>query len=104
MSFYEESKEMHDLTRCITAYSSKIRKSPNIEPLLLQIERSQLRSFGHAGHVKLNASGKTPQTSSILLAKANEERPVGRPRARWTNYIDGLLWNRLGLHPSKMME
>ena len=39
----------------------------------------------------------------ILLAKANGRRPVGRPRARWTNYIENLGWNRLGLHSSEIM-
>ena len=37
-----------------------------------------------------------------LLAKANGKRPVGRPRTRWTNYIEDLEWNRLGLHQSEM--
>ena len=39
-----------------------------------------------------------------LLAKANGGRPVGRPRTKWTNYIEDLGWNRLGLQPSKMMD
>ena len=39
-----------------------------------------------------------------LLAKANEKRPVGRPRTRWTDSIEDLGWNRLGLRPSEMME
>ena len=39
-----------------------------------------------------------------LLAKANGGRPVERPRTRWTDYIEDLGWNRLGLHSSKMME
>ena len=39
-----------------------------------------------------------------LHAKANAKRPAGRPRTKWTNYIEDLGWNRLGLHPSKMME
>ena len=39
-----------------------------------------------------------------LLAKANGRRPVGRPRTRWTDYIEDLGWNRLGLRPSEMME
>ena len=43
--------------------------------------------------------------TQTLLAKANGGRPVGRPRTRWTNYIDDLGWNRLGLlRPSEMME
>ena len=40
-----------------------------------------------------------------LLAKANGRRLVGRSTTRWTNYIENELgWNRLGLHPSEMME
>ena len=40
----------------------------------------------------------------VLHAKANGRRPVGRPRTRWTDYIEDLGWNRLGLRPSEMME
>ena len=39
-----------------------------------------------------------------LLAKADGKIPVGWPRIRLTNYIEDLGWNRLGLHPSEMME
>ena len=39
-----------------------------------------------------------------LLAKANGRRPVGQPRSRWTNYIEDLGLNRLGLYPSEMMD
>ena len=53
--------------------SSEIRKSPNIEPLLLRIERSQLRWFGHVSRVPQERLPK-----QALLAKANERRPVGR--------------------------
>ena len=50
---------------------------------------------------------KMPQEQppkQVLLAKANGRRLVGRPRARWTNFIEDLGWNHLGLHPSEMME
>ena len=40
----------------------------------------------------------------VLLAKANEKRSAGRPRTRWTNYIEDLGWNRLGLYPSEMLD
>ena len=40
----------------------------------------------------------------VLLAKANERRPVGRPRTIWTDNINDLGWNGLGLRPSEMME
>ena len=79
--------------------SSEIRKSLNIEPLLLRIERSQLRWFGNVSRMPQERLPK-----QALLAKANGRRPVGRPRTRWTDYIKDLGWNRLGLHPSEMME
>ena len=79
--------------------SSEIRKSLNIEPLLLRIERSQLRWFDHVS--------KMPQErlpKQALLAKANGRRPVGRPRTRLTDYIEDLGWNRLELRPCEMMK
>ena len=39
-----------------------------------------------------------------LHAKANKRRPFGRPRPRWTDYIEALGWNRLGLQSSEMKE
>ena len=79
--------------------SSGIRKSLNIELLLLRIERSLLRWFGH---VRRMPQERLPKQA--LHAKANGRRPVGRPRTRWTDYIDDLGWNRLGLRPSEMIE
>ena len=79
--------------------SSEIRKSLNIEPLLLRIERSQLRWFGHVSRMPQERLPK-----QALLAKENGRRPVGRPRTGWTDYIKDLGWNRLGLRPSEMME
>ena len=51
--------------------SSEIQKSLNIEPLLLRIERSQLRWFGHVSRM---FEKRLPKQA--LLAKAN-----GRSRA-----------------------
>ena len=79
--------------------SSEIRKSLNIEPLLLRIEKSQLRWFGHVSRMPQERLPK-----QALHAKANGRRPVGRPRTRWTDYIEDLGWNRLGLRPSEMMD
>ena len=79
--------------------SSEIRKSLNIKPLLLRIERSQLRWFGHVSRMPQERLPK-----QALHAKPNGRRPVGRPRTRWTDYIEDLGWNRLGLRPSEMME
>ena len=71
--------------------SSEILKSLNIEPLLLRIERSQLRWFGHVSRMPQERLLK-----QALLAKANGRRPLGRPRTRWTDYIEDLGWNHLG--------
>ena len=57
--------------------SSENRKSLNIEPLLLRIERSQLRWFGHVSRMPQERLPK-----QALLVKANGRRPVGRPRTR----------------------
>ena len=64
--------------------SPENRKSLNIEPLLLRIKRSQLRWFGHVS--RMPQERLLPKQA--LLAKANGRRPVGRPRTRWTDYIE----------------
>ena len=79
--------------------SSEIWKSVNIEPLLLRIERSQLRWFSHVRRMPQKRLSK-----QAILAKANGRRPVGWPKTRRTNYIENLGWNRLGLHSSEMMD
>ena len=57
--------------------SSEIKKSLNIEPLLLRNERTQLRWFGHFSKIH---QGRLPKQA--LLGKANGKGPVGRPRTR----------------------
>ena len=79
--------------------NSNIRKSLNIEPLLLRIERSQLRWFGHVRRMPLERLPKR-----ALLARCNGKRPIGRPRTRWQDYIAKLGWNRLGMNESEMEE
>ena len=94
--FYEK---IEGVTLFYKVRSSEIRKSVNIEPLLLRIKRSQLRWFGHVRRMRQERLPK-----QALLAKANLRRLVGRPKTRWTNYIEDLGWNRLGLRPSEMMN
>ena len=79
--------------------SSEVRKSLNIEPLLLRIETFQPRCFGHVNRMPQERLPK-----QALLAKANSRRPVGQLRTRWTNGFEDLGWNRLGLYPSEMMD
>ena len=57
--------------------SFDISKSLNVELLFLQIERSQLRWFGHVSRMPQERLPK-----QALLAKANGRRPVARPRTR----------------------
>ena len=51
--------------------SSEVRKSLIIEPLLLRIDRSQLRWFGYVSRMTQERIPK-----QALLAKANGRRPV----------------------------
>ena len=57
--------------------NSKIQESLNVESLLLRIERSQLRWFGHVSRMPQE---RLPQQA--LLAKPDGKRPVGRPRKK----------------------
>ena len=79
--------------------SYEIRKSLNIEPVPYFSKLKDLRWFGHVSRMPQKRLSK-----QALLAKANGRRPVGRPRTRWTDYIEDLGWNRLGPHPSKRMK
>ena len=79
--------------------SLEIRKSLQVEPLLLRIERSQLRWFGHVSRMPQERLPK-----QVLLEKVKGERPVGRPRTRWLDQMEDLAWDRLGLCPSEVKE
>ena len=92
-------QKIEEVTLLNKGHGSEIRKSLNIEPLLLRIKRSQRRWLGHVSRMPQERFPK-----QALLAKANGRRPVGWPRTRWTDYNEDLGWNRLGLHPSEMME
>ena len=71
MSFF--FKRIEGVTLFNTARSSEIKKPLNIEPLLLQIERSQPKWFGHVSKMP---EEKLPKQA--LLAKASGKRPFGR--------------------------
>ena len=73
-------RKIEGVTLFNTVRSSEIQKSLNIEPLLVRIERSWLRWFGHVSRMPLEILPK-----QALLAKVNGRRPVGRPRTRWTD-------------------
>ena len=64
-------RRMEGVTLFNKVRSSEIRKSLNIEPLLLRIERSQLRWFGHVSRMPQERLPK-----QALHAQANGSRPV----------------------------
>ena len=72
--------------------SSVIRERLGVEPLLLHLERSQLRWFGHL--VRMPPE-RLPR--EVLAACPLGKRPRGRPRTRWRDYISSLAWDRLGI-------
>ena len=66
-------------------YSTDIRESLEVEPLLLKIERSQLRWYGHVLRMPPERPAK-----KFLFAKPTSTRPRGRPRTRWINQVEAI--------------
>ena len=64
--------------------SSAIQEGLGAEPLLLCMERSQLRWFGHLMRMP---QGRLPR--EVFLACPSGRRPMGRPRTKWRDYISG---------------
>nr|XP_054589577.1 uncharacterized protein LOC129153652 isoform X2 [Nothobranchius furzeri] len=79
--------------------SSDIREGLGVEPLLLRIERSQLRWFGHLVRMP---PGRLP--GEVFRACPAVRRPPGRPRTRWRGYISNLVRERLGVLPEELVE
>ena len=72
--------------------SADIRESLNIESLLLRLERSQLRWYGHVTRMSQERTAK-----KLLCSTPIGRRPRGRPRTRWRDYVEDLSWSRLGI-------
>ena len=64
---------------------SAIQEELGVEPLLLCVERSQLRWFGHLIRMP---TGRLPR--EVFLAPPTGRRPRGRPRTRWRRVERGL--------------
>ncbi|KAI3366014.1 hypothetical protein L3Q82_009842 [Scortum barcoo] len=79
--------------------SSVIREELGVEPLLLRIERSQLRWLGHLFRMP---PGRLPR--EVFQACPTGRRPRGRPRTRWRDYVSRLAWERLGVPPEELEE
>ncbi len=79
--------------------SSVTREELGVEPLLLHIERNQLRWLGHLFQM---SPGRLP--GEVLRAFPTGRRPRGRPRTRWRDYVSQLAWQRLGVPPEELEE
>ncbi|TKS65493.1 LINE-1 reverse transcriptase -like protein [Collichthys lucidus] len=79
--------------------SSAIREELRVEPLLLRIERSQLRWLGH---LVRTPPGRLP--GETFRARPSGRRPRGRPRTRWRDYVSRLAWERLGVPLGELDE
>ena len=77
--------------------SSVIREGLRVEPLLLRIERSQMRWLGHLVRMP---PGRLP--GEVFRARPTGRRPRGRPRTRWRDYVSRLAWERLGILPEEL--
>jgi len=71
---------IHGVTLRDKVRSHEICKALNVETLL-QIERFQLRWFGHLSRMPRKRLAK-----QVLLATRTGERLRGRPRTRWSDY------------------
>ncbi|KAK3524458.1 hypothetical protein QTP70_029309 [Hemibagrus guttatus] len=79
--------------------SSVTREELEVEPLLLHIERGQLRWLGHLFRMP---PGRLP--GEVFWACPTGKRPRGRPRTRWRDYVFRLAWERLGVPPEELEE
>ncbi|TWW59969.1 hypothetical protein D4764_05G0000590 [Takifugu flavidus] len=79
--------------------SSAIREELGVEPLLLRVERSQMRWLGHLVRMP---PGRLP--GEVFRACPSGRRPPGRPRTRWRDYVSRLAWERLGIPPDELEE
>ncbi|KAK3550423.1 hypothetical protein QTP86_025157 [Hemibagrus guttatus] len=79
--------------------SSVTREELGVEPLLLHIERGQLRWLGHLFQMH---PGRLP--GEVFRACPTGKRPRGRPRTHWRDYVSRLAWERLGVPPEELEE
>ncbi len=79
--------------------SSVTREELRVEPLLLHIERVQLKWLGHLFRMPPGCL-----TGKVFWARPTGRRPRGRPRTRWRDYVYRLAWERLGVPPEELEE
>ena len=84
----------------IVGTSGRNSEELGLEPLLLYLERSQLRWFGYLVRIP---TGRIPW--EVFQARpVGRGGPRGRPRTRWRDYISALAGEWLGIPPSEMVN
>ena len=93
-------RRISGLTLLDKVKSADIRESLNIESLLLRLERSQLRWYGHVTRMSQEKTAKT-----LLCSTPIGRRPRSHPRGRtrYRDYVEDLNWSRLGI-PAKHLS
>ena len=81
------------VTRLDRIRNNDIRTNLQVEPLLLSVERAQLRWYGHVLRMDDYRMAK-----KVCTAVMDTTRPVGRPRTRWIDQARKLC-SRAGLDP-----
>uniref|UniRef100_A0A8C6M1L2 Reverse transcriptase domain-containing protein n=1 Tax=Nothobranchius furzeri TaxID=105023 RepID=A0A8C6M1L2_NOTFU len=76
-----------------------IREGLGVDPLLLYIERSQLRWLGHLVRMP---PGRLP--GEVFRAHPTGRRPKSRPRTQWRDYVSHLARERLGIPPEELAQ
>src|SRR5882762_6084642 len=89
-------RRMSGIRRIDRVRNSVIRESLNVEPLLLKIEKSQLRWFGHVLRMPQN---RIPQR--VFNAMPTGRRPRGRPRKTWRSNVEELC-GRIGVSSAEV--
>ena len=77
--------------------SSDIRETLQVSPLLLWIERSQLKWLGHV--IRMPQERLVKQ---VYETCPTGKRPRGRPRRRWKDYIYNIAEEKLGLNKKEI--
>ncbi|KAK0135552.1 hypothetical protein N1851_028597 [Merluccius polli] len=77
--------------------SSVIQEELGVDPLLLRVERSQMRWLGHRMPPRC-------LPGEVFRARPTGRRPRGRPRTRWRDYVSRLAWECLGIPQEELDE
>ena len=93
-----QAAEMSFLRR-VAGLSLRDRVRSSVIPLLLRVERSQMRWLGHLVRMP---PGRLP--GELFRARPTGRRPRGRPRTRWRDYVSRLAWERLGILQEELDE